>query len=197
MIYRKITVRFKYFPTRLSRKMYVRADLDLFTLGVAILATLDATFEHYFVFHDKRKRFVPENFEEFFDENEDFMTNYYFAQLSNKFVLEYDTGDGWEFEIKVSERPFDIRSRKFVHLIDGVGQGIWEDNMRSLYAYLSGELSSDDTEENLDKGYCLPWNFSNEKYGDFDQPLDIDEKNESMQQQIEMHLAQLEEQDYF
>lgn len=197
MLYKKIKVSFKEFPTRLNRIMYVRADIDLFTFGVSILTTLEAAFEHYFYFQDQRRHYYPENFEDLFMETDVYMTNFKLTDLSKKFILVYDSGEGWEFEVKVSAKPTELRSRQFVHLIEGEGLGLWEDNIHSLSAYLNGEIAADETENNEEKGHYLPWNIPMVKYGDFDQALDINEINETIQNEIELNLSELEENDYF
>lgn len=197
MIYRKITVRFKDEPKRFYRQMYIRQDLDLFTLGVAILTALGATFEHYFMYIAGRKRYLPENFEEYDIEEEVFMSNFFLLDLPQKFLLEYDTGDGWDFEVSVSPTPYVIRSREFAMIIKGAGQGIWEDNICALYAYFSGRVNGETVAEDEDLGVYPPWNFSIEKYSDFDNPLDIDALNDTLQDEIIENLKRLEENDVF
>lgn len=65
-------------------------------------------------------------------------------------------------------------------LFEGKGQGIWEDNISSLYALFSGEICPDFDCEDEEKSYFKPWNFVINKYGDFDLPLNLDEINETL-----------------
>ena len=63
---------------------------------------------------------------------------------------------------------------------EGAGQGIWEDNIRSLYALFSGEISPLEDHEDEDKEIYFPWNCEIEKFGDFDMPLDLEELNQDI-----------------
>ena len=63
-------------------------------------------------------------------------------------------------------------------VLDAKGMGIWEDNIRSLYAYLEGEIDKDFDEEDEERGIYKPWNFDIKKYSEFDDPVDIEELND-------------------
>ncbi len=196
MLYKKLTIEFKEHPRRLSRVLLVRSDIDLFSLGVAIVVSLGGMFEHYFLFRNKTHSFLPENFDQC-DDDELFMAHFHLSDLGDQFSFEYDTGDGWDFHVKVSEQSIEKRSRKWAHVIDGVGQGIWEDNIRTLLAYLDGEIAADFSGVDEALGYTLPWNFHNQTVGDFDQPLDIVSLEETFNSDFLDALEQLEESDYF
>lgn len=71
-------------PKRLSRSLWARQDIDLFTLGVAIGTAFHATFEHCFLFNSRGTTFVQEAFEDL-DENWKYMTNYHLKDLSREF----------------------------------------------------------------------------------------------------------------
>jgi hypothetical protein len=197
MRYRKLTVEMYDFPKRLNRIIKVREDVDLFTLGTILVTVLGGTFEHCFLFETKTRDYVPESFEDLFEEkSEVYMTDYHLGDLGNRFKLIYDTGEGWTFNIKVSTRIYDIKSRKFAFLVSGVGQGIWEDNISTLWAYLDGKFGPETSTFDSD-GYALPWNHAINCLGDFDKPLDIDEINQSLHDDILYSLDQLEENGVF
>ena len=104
------------------------------------------------------------------------MDDYTLKDLGNKFTFVYDTGEYWEFEAIVTLSDIPVRGEDVI-LIDGAGQGIWEDNIHSLYAYLDGQIDPNSREDNEDLGYTLPWNLDFEKYGDFDKPFDIEKEH--------------------
>ena len=59
-------------------------------------------------------------------------------------------------------------------VLDGKGQGIWEDNISTLYAYLNGEIDKDFDGEDEQKGIFKPWNFNIKKYSEFDNSIDLE-----------------------
>ena len=103
--------------------------------------------------------------------------------LPEKFIFVYDTGDGWDFDCKIYKT---IVTKEFEDdedvptgfVLDAKGMGIWEDNIRSLYAYLEGEIDKDFDEEDEERGIYKPWNFDIKKYSEFDNPVDIEELND-------------------
>lgn len=197
MRYRKLLIEFKSFPKRFNRVIKVREDLDLFTLGTTLITALGGAFDHYFVFISKNGTFVPENFRELYDEKMHYMTDYHLTDLGDKFTLIYDTGDSWEFSVKVYDKVENIRSRKYGFFMDGVGQGIWEDNIKTLLGYLNGELNPNISEDDEQGEYALPWNHHVNRLGDFDLTFDIKEKAERFDINVKINLDELEENDMF
>ena len=181
MKYTKIRVEFKEFPKRLYREMYVRSDISLYNLGVCILCSVKATFEHYFLFQDSVRDYVPKDFEELY-KKQVYMTNYHLKDvcLNNKkqFFLVYDTGDYYEFTITVLEEVELEKKRKLSFIISGAGDRIWEDNIYTLYAYLNGKLKDELTEEDVENGYSMPWNVPGTYvFSDFDRPYFVKQEN--------------------
>lgn len=194
MRYRELKVEFEANKERLYRILYVREDLDLYTLGVAILVSLGATFEHAFYFEDRNRHFDPEIFEDLFNDDE-YMTDYHLKDLKldsdGTFKLIYDSGDYWCFVVTVSDKPTIIQSRKYAILKDAKGQGIWEDRITSLYNYLEGKISKT-AQEDESEGLYLPWNFNNKTFGDFDKKINIDKVNKKLNDEIYFALKELE-----
>lgn len=197
MRYRTIKVSFKDYPKRLKRTLTVREDVDLFTLGLIILDSLKAMFHHYFYFKTKDQIFLPENFENLWNEKSVFMTNYHLLDLGEKCTLVYDTGDWYEFEIKIAKEAKEIRSRRFAFIEKAVGAGIFEDNIRNLHQYFDGEISGDTKKDNRKKEIFMPWNLQIESYADYDLAPNLELMNEELQDEIEYLLYILEEQNYF
>ena len=98
--------------------------------------------------------------------------------LPERFIFEYDTGDGWDFECKIYKKEVikEIEDDEDIptgFVLDGKGMGIWEDNIYSLYAYLNNEIDKDYNQEDEERGIYKPWNFDINKYSEFDDPIDI------------------------
>lgn len=196
MKYTKIRVAFKEFPKRFYREMYVRSDLSLFKLGVCICCSLGAEFEHYFLFEDAERQYLPRDFEELWGNNV-FMTKYNFKDIvldkKNRFTLTYDTGEDYEFIITVLENDVDLKRRKPAIILKGAGDRIWEDNISTLYAYLSGELDAELSENDEENGIYMPWNvYKGYKLKDFDRPFDVKTADYLIAGEVENTIEQLE-----
>ena len=197
MKYIKIRVAFKAFPKRFYREMYVRSDLSLFKLGVCICCSLGATFEHYFLFKDAERQYLPRDFEDLWG-NSVYMTKYSFKDIvldkKNRFILTYDTGEDYEFVITVLESDVELKRRKPAIILKGAGDRIWEDNISTLYAYLSGKLDGDMSESDEENGIYMPWNvYEGYKLKDFDRPFDVKADDYLIGEQVEYTIDELEE----
>ena len=197
MKYTKIRVEFKEFPKRFYREMYVRSDLSLFKLGVCICCSLGAEFEHYFLFEDAERQYIPRDFEELWGNNV-FMTKYNFKDIvldkKNRFTLTYDTCEDYEFVITVLEKDVYLKRRKPAIILKGSGDRIWEDNISTLYAYLSGKLDGDMSESDEENGIYMPWNvYEGYKLKDFDRPFDVKADDYLIGEQVEYTIDELEE----
>ena len=169
---------------RFNRTILVREDVNLIELGCIMCTAIHASFEHLFLFHKKRIDYVPEVFlEDMYLDEWLPMNRYKLEDLGDSFVFEYDTGDGWEFNCKVYKKEIEKQGKQYAYLLDGKGQGIWEDNIASLWAYLDGEIDPDSNLEDEENGYYLPWNFDNEKYSDFD-IFDLEDEQESFESMV-------------
>ncbi len=65
-------------------------------------------------------------------------------------------------------------------MIEGAGQGIWEDNKRSFLMHLRGEIDKDSKKKAKIGGTYLPFNFECKKYGDFDFPPGLVKLNKEL-----------------
>jgi len=188
MEYKEIKVSFKYKKSRLYRVLEVKKDITLLELGCVIVKAFGGMFEHFFLFKDNKNNYVPRSFiDDMAFDNDVPLVDYKMSDLPSKFEFDYDTGDGWDFivevkdDIIIKEEPAeeDDYELSISYVIKGKGQGIWEDNIGSLYAYFDGEVKDDEVNE--EEGYYFPWNFDIERFSDFDKPIDL----ESIQEDIE------------
>jgi len=179
MKYKEIKVSFKYNKSRLYRVLEVKEDISLLQLGFVIVNAFGGTFEHYFLFRDNKYNYVPRSFlEDFALDNDVPLVDYKMKDLPDKFEFDYDTGDGWDFIVEVKDKELIKEEPEdddlyVAYILKGKGQGIWEDNIRTLYAYFDGELEDD--KEDPENGFYFPWNFEIEKYSEFDNPINIED----------------------
>ncbi|MGN1404948.1 MAG: hypothetical protein ACI4WM_01655 [Erysipelotrichaceae bacterium] len=176
MEYTKIKVASKDDPKRFYRIIAVANDPDLYQLGVIIGKSIRCWFEHMFFFRDGINTYCPDKYcEQDFDEP---LSYYYLSDMEDKFVYEYDAGESYEFNITVMKRKYyddeDDDSGIMAKVIEGAGQGIFENDHSTLWRILAGVA---DLESPLDKNdYDGPMNMEEfEKLGDFFKPLNLDE----------------------
>ncbi len=174
--YRKVKVSCNDCPERFYRVFIVREDLNLQEVGALIIAYFQGVFEHMWVWRSKKYTYEDKTWLEDFPRKGNL--DYALYQLGNcelnaasEITFEYDTGDGWEFTVKVDP---EIEGHDFKTayprkssvpwgiLLEGKGECIWEDNRSLFNIFLEkGKLS---------KTYGVPW-IGNPKT--FDDPLDI------------------------
>lgn len=186
--YIKIREDFKYATKgRFFRTFLVREDIGLGELGELIVDIFGGTMEHFFMYSTKEKSYIPsswiDNWDDMSTHQHESFKNKNIKDLPNNFIFIYDTGDGWDFDckiykIKVTKTFDDDEDIPTAFVIDAKGMGIWEDNIRSLYAYFDGEIDKDYNGEDEEKGIYKPWNYDIDKYSEFDNPVDIEELND-------------------
>lgn len=177
MIYKKIKMLFYEHPDRFNRTILVPKDINLVHLGCIMACAINATFEHFFLFHVGKTGYVPEAFQ-IMAKNWYLMKDYNLEDLGDQFIFEYDTGEGYRFKCKVYKKEEEIEKGEYAYLLDGKGQGIFEDNISSLYMYLDEEIDPNTSENNEDIDFYMPWNLPLEKISDFDD-YDLEFEKES------------------
>lgn len=201
MLYTKIRMDFKYADKgRFYRVLLIKGNPDLLTLGVALGDAVSAEFEHCFLITTGRKgpSYVMAPFMEDPLPGYCALARHTLDELPEHFDYEYDTGDGWDFACKRYKKKVELDSKQDVILLEGAGQGVWEDNIGTLYDYFAGRISKDSGEEDPDNGIAKPWNFSIDTYGEFDSPLDIDSLNDDLASKFpaDCRLIKKQENDY-
>lgn len=81
-------------------------------------------------------------------------------------------------------------------MVDAVGAGLFEDNIRTLIRYVEGGLSPSFTKDEAII-YSLPWNLPFKKLGDFDKKIAILSEDEWFTKQLEENNKQLLKNDCF
>ena len=187
--YIKIRADFKYCEKgRFYRTFLIKEDAPLQEVGEFMVDILGGSLEHYFLFRNKEMSFIApswiEMWNSFGTHKQVSFVGKKICDLGDSFQFEYDTGDGWVFNCKVYKKreikEFDDDDEPaYGFVLDGKGMGIWEDSISSLHAYLNGEIEKDYNLEDEERGIYKPWNFDIDKYSEFDDPLDLEELNDT------------------
>lgn len=188
MHYKKIRVKSLDAPKRFYRLLYVREDLNLFELGVTILLAVDCGFGHMFTLEDQKYVYVDESWVNdtpyLFDlllsipkdrDYEKYKISDLVLDANNTFKICYDSGDNWEFEIKIYKVEKDLPGEAFAHLIEGAGASIWEDNRQLFLRFIDSGSDALSAEE---KDFLSE--MVNADVETFDDPLDIDSLNDNI-----------------
>lgn len=182
MEYSQIKVSFKKDPQRFNRVIAIQGNPTLYELGVIIGKSVNAWFELFFLFKcsKQHKFYVPDNWVDGDFEEDVPLSKYHLSDLEDTFFYEYDTGEGYDFDCKKLKRKINLEPDEdepeiFAFVVKGVGQGIFENDIYTLYRYLDGEIDPSSYEESEEPWQNLPMNMDFDTYGDFDQPLDLEE----------------------
>ena len=192
MKYKEVRLDFEYCEKgRFYRTLLVLPGTNLVDLGCAIITAFGGMFEHSFLFNSPKGTFFPRAFmEEGTLSNAKLMNNYIIEALGDEFTFTYDPSEGYDFTATVTESETEYDGENNMYLIDGAGQGIWEDNIYTLQAYLDGEIEDPYTKEDEEQGYSLPWNFPVETYSEFDTSFDLELEMDRFES---MYLADIDE----
>ncbi len=182
MEFKKVRLDFKYTNKgRFYRLLLVPSHTKLNDLGCIFVEAFHGTMEHCFLFKSHNTSYEPAYFLESFVSNDSvYMNHYTIEDLGEEFVFCYDTGDCWDFDCQVYKDSVFLDTEDTLVLLDGAGQGIWEDNIGTLYAYFEGKIPHDFKCEDEENFIYKPWNVYIDKYSDFDNQLNIDEENENL-----------------
>lgn len=197
MKYKKIKIEFKKCEkNRFYRTLLVKEDLNLFNLGCAIVTAFGGSFEHHFLIRTEKKNFCPKIYSKSLNMIDNVLIDEYTLEdIENTFTFMYDFNSQWHFDGIVLE-TIEFDSKKEVILLDGKGQGIWEDRIKTLYAYFDGKLDPESLIEDEENKYFKPWNKRVTKFGDFDTAFDLEYEKEmffaSYKCDVEMHKEQIE-----
>ena len=199
MLYKELNVYYNEKPERFNRALYVREDIGLRELGCVLLTALRAEFEHLFMFTIREGNTTTDYVSRILMDdpldNYVCMNDFHLSDLGSTFSFVYDTGDFWDFSCEVSSELKEIDGEKYAYLLDGTGQGIWEDNRYSLTMYLSGLVPPERDYEDDEEGIYLPWNLPAEKFGDFDLPLDMQKETDRFDTTLNTNIQEYLEQD--
>ena len=161
---KKIRIEFKRCEReRFYRVFLVKKDLELKKLACAILLSFKTDFQPTFFFKINNNLFVSKYLYDERKADEFLLDDYDISVLGQQFEFIYNNVDCWEFSGEISGDEFELDGEEVV-VLERAGQGIWELNQKTFFAYLNGEIKNDYGDDN----YSLPWNLECEKFSDFD-----------------------------
>ena len=181
MKYTKIKITSKDNAKRFYRILCVNGNPDLNELGALIGLSINCWFEHGYLFNADGIDYIPGIWsEDAYDDEVYILDDYHLDELGDHFTYEYDTGEGWDFDCKVMKTTYDYEPEDgydypLAMVIEGKGQGIFENDHTTFWRYLNGEIDPESSEEDEDEMQFLPMNMEFEKFGDFDEPLDLED----------------------
>ena len=191
MSYRNIRLSLTEVPNRLYRVVHVDEDLNLFDFADAVNKMLQAYGGHMFEFRSGEMRYVlPEMLEDSFGPNVVNMFDYCVRDLGNTFLYTYDYGDDWSFEGRSIEKPVEKGNGRPLTVLEGRGQGIWEDAKSEFMDFMTGQLKELPTDE---EGDSILWNLNLEALEDYDGPIDLEEFNEMVNEVSENEINMFHE----
>lgn len=194
MLYTKIRMDYINGPKdRFYRVILVKGNPNLFQLGVILGTVVGAEFEHCFLItcKDENVSYVMSPFMEEPLDGFKYLGHYYLSDLPDNFTYEYDTGESWDFDCVCYKEKVELKANRAVIILEGKGQGIWEDNVGSLHLLFDGKIDPNETEENDEICLYKPWNCKIQKFGDFDLPLNIDKINKKINGLFHYNLVEL------
>lgn len=165
---------------RFYRIVLVKHDIILQDLGSLFVLAFGGALVHSFLFRTETASYEPSVWVRATNDNAGNKRKTYahcdhtIKELPTNFLFWYDTGDDWTFICKKYQKEVERKSKEDIIVLEGAGNGIWEDNKSTLIAYLEGEIKDDNcNEKNEKKGFYKPWNVHIKKFSDFDQPINI------------------------
>ncbi len=184
MKYKKITIRWQKHPDFLNRTLLVRNDVDLFTLGIIILDSMNTFFDDEFAILDQNNLYalLPEHAQYIFNDLPGEYKNiedFGLKDLSNQFQLIYsDMEEDYVFDCQIFEEQTKD-NKQYAYLIDGKCRCLFEDNSKLLDKYAKGKVKKSSSFMDLiEKTDFPPTNIS------FNQLKEIEDFNLEFEQEV-------------
>lgn len=152
----EIRVTLKGMKKVFNRIIAVNDNISLEDFCEGIVLSMNGELEHAYILNHNHMRYVPKEFE-LWDESDNYITNkklrYLDLKVEDKLLLEYDLGDGWEFEITVRSENQGYLDKNF-SVISGKGKGIVEDcgGIGGLEEFVNGTV-----DEEIKEWYLTVW----------------------------------------
>ncbi len=175
MKYKKIKLSWNKHPDFLNRTFWIRSDIDLFTLGVIALESMNAMYDEDFGILADGTLYLyrPEQEELVFDVDCDQyrkLEDFGFEDLNDHFTLLYNDVDNlYEFTCMVEGEQI-LSENQYAYLLDGKCRCLFEDNEELLSKYASGKVKKTLTMRDIaNKTLFIPSNI------DFEQISEIED----------------------
>lgn len=161
MKYKRIKFELRGFEKVLYRDFLIREDVNLLELGIIFVDSVYGEFEHSFCFRNKNRTFVTES-QDTSSPNTLYMSDHCLDDLGNEFTFIYDYDENWLFDCRVEDKIYHKPGNDFVYILDGKGEGVFEDNRELFDLYVSGELKLEEIDEDD------VWNINIADFYDYD-----------------------------
>ncbi len=177
MLFRKVRVSHFDDKNRLYRVMYVPEDIILDEFARYIMRTFHAVEGHLYEFSRGKHIFGKSEYSGDFPEWSDICESR-LLDPGNTYKFVYDFGDWWEFEVRIYKKTEEIETGNRVIVLEGKGAGIWEDNRTGYLALISGDFPEDQSEDDEENEYYMPWNLDLEKAGETFNDIDPEDETD-------------------
>ena len=167
MLYRKVKIELREAKDRLYRVFLVRNDISLLELGCVFLSSLYASYDEDFMIRTLSNDYTLEKNHNDYHRNF-LLSDSIFADLDGNFEFTYDFEQMWVFDCTVETSIIEKKGNEFAYIIDGKGEGIFENSKNTFLAYINGDIDPNSREDYLEEEYLFPYNLPIETYGDFD-----------------------------
>lgn len=125
----EMKVSLKGFDKEINRIIAVNDDMTLKRFCEAVIVSMNGWLEHLYILTHNKIKYMLDGFDDrYFDADsmETKKLSYLELQEKDRLLLEYDTGDGWEFKIQVKKVNEGYKEKNFT-ILSGKGKGIIED----------------------------------------------------------------------
>ena len=153
MKYYEIRVTLNDLKKRIYRKIRIRADITINKFCEIVILSMNGDLTHLYQLNCNNCTYMPDCYGEYsYEDDVVYMKNKKISSLKlqkgDKFSLDYDFGDDWQFNITVSKVVEDTNFNKPFEVINGKGLGIIEDcgGIWKLMEYANGTLDEEESE---------------------------------------------------
>lgn len=179
MKYIEIIVNCKGAEHRLSRKLLIKHDVDLLTLGYIVLCSLNAELDKEFIIYSNHKYYtynqtvynfhhLPKDFEFYID-----LEDSGISDLNDTFEILYPdmfSEDYWSFTCTITNKNITKNSKHHFIIEEVNGLGLWEDSSDEYFRYVRGEYKPNMRIGTLEsKNGLVPWNLNLRNLKDTDE----------------------------
>ncbi len=143
----EMKVSLKEFEKEINRIVVVNDDMTIRKFCEAVVESMNGWLEHLYILTHNKMKYMSKGFD--IDELSGIAMgtkklSYLKLKQKDKLLLEYDTGDGWEFKIQVTKINDGYKEKDF-SILSGKGKGIIEDcgGLWGLEQFINGKVSEE------------------------------------------------------
>lgn len=160
MKYTEIIVKCENAEDRLNRKLLIRNDVDLLTMGYIILNTFNACMDKAFIIQGTDSHYTYHySFMDFTkipdllgEEKE--LEEFGMSDIEDTFCISYPNlldDTLWNLNCEIINRNVTHSGKQYYYIEEAVGLGIWEDAIQTYFLYINGGLKGNMKVTSLDE----------------------------------------------